>query len=426
MGDEVCNGCDDDLDGDVEESFVCAIGDTAVSCVTPCIVAGAPGAGTGECSPDCSGGSAESCRAIEVCNYCDDDGDGVIDNGTSGVTLVSEFGRARSGFVNVLGATRFSGGGVRLSDEPELPGIVWTRRPEILPPEFEVSFALQCGALGDNWSFGLVLLESGDIGLRETHDAGAALPFSPDRRGLALTFRPDPLSSADVMLRADPVGTAGPDGTFAEEHLRIPQAFCQSASTIYALHGRISGAALHLELYQDGVSVVRFWVPTRVPAGDVGADYLEPGRPVLVGFGASSGVSAGDTLRVMNFGSDNSLVRFERFGVCDLPTSGIRLVGRRDGDSVVGRLLVTRPGQTIFGTVACPGLRDVDANAACLELGYRRGTLECGLEGRAGVGPIWSRRSGAASADSFTNGSDFEDLSGDGAHDDDAFVRCFP
>ncbi|MCC6877717.1 MAG: putative metal-binding motif-containing protein [Sandaracinaceae bacterium] len=70
---EVCNGCDDDNDGAPDNGFACRQGQTQ-SCTTSC---GTVGVRT--CASDCSGFGA--CVATEVCNGCDDDADGTIDDG---------------------------------------------------------------------------------------------------------------------------------------------------------------------------------------------------------------------------------------------------------------------------------------------------------------------------------------------------------
>ncbi|MBZ0118592.1 MAG: hypothetical protein K8H88_16430, partial [Sandaracinaceae bacterium] len=70
---EVCNGCDDDGDGSPDNGFACRQGQTQ-SCTTSC---GTVGVRT--CASDCSGFGA--CVATEVCNGCDDDADGTIDDG---------------------------------------------------------------------------------------------------------------------------------------------------------------------------------------------------------------------------------------------------------------------------------------------------------------------------------------------------------
>ena len=68
---EVCNGCDDDGDGTTDEGFMCAAGATQ-ACTTAC-----GGAGMRTCSATCGGFG--TCTAIESCNGCDDDGDGTAD-----------------------------------------------------------------------------------------------------------------------------------------------------------------------------------------------------------------------------------------------------------------------------------------------------------------------------------------------------------
>ncbi|MFK7999326.1 MAG: putative metal-binding motif-containing protein [Polyangiales bacterium] len=64
---EVCNGCDDDLDGVSDEEFECAAG-TSAACPTSC---GSDGIHV--CTSLCE---YTPCVRSEVCNYCDDDGDG--------------------------------------------------------------------------------------------------------------------------------------------------------------------------------------------------------------------------------------------------------------------------------------------------------------------------------------------------------------
>jgi hypothetical protein len=81
-GTETCNGCDDDADGVRDDglgpsgSTVCYLGQTR-SCSRPCGAASV--SGTQRCLADCSGWS--DCTATEICNGCDDDGDGSVDNG---------------------------------------------------------------------------------------------------------------------------------------------------------------------------------------------------------------------------------------------------------------------------------------------------------------------------------------------------------
>ncbi len=70
---ESCNGSDDDCDGLTDEGFECVFGSTA-SCSGPC-----GGTGTRSCGSSCAWGP---CVVPEVgCNDCDDDADGLTDEG---------------------------------------------------------------------------------------------------------------------------------------------------------------------------------------------------------------------------------------------------------------------------------------------------------------------------------------------------------
>ena len=69
--DEVCNGCDDDGNGAADDVFECVFG-SAAPCTTACDTPGSE-----LCTADCS---LDVCRApTETCNYCDDDADGSFD-----------------------------------------------------------------------------------------------------------------------------------------------------------------------------------------------------------------------------------------------------------------------------------------------------------------------------------------------------------
>jgi hypothetical protein len=68
---ETCNGTDDDCDGETDESFACPAG-AEEGCTTAC-----GGAGSRACPADCFAWGA--CLGDEACNGCDDDGDGDTD-----------------------------------------------------------------------------------------------------------------------------------------------------------------------------------------------------------------------------------------------------------------------------------------------------------------------------------------------------------
>jgi cysteine-rich repeat protein len=70
---ELCNGRDDDCDGVTDEGFGCVLGSTE-SCALSC------GSGTRTCEAGCAWGTCRSGAEV-ACNGCDDDGDGVTDEG---------------------------------------------------------------------------------------------------------------------------------------------------------------------------------------------------------------------------------------------------------------------------------------------------------------------------------------------------------
>jgi hypothetical protein len=68
---EVCNGLDDDGDGNPDDGFVCVRGSTE-TCMTACSTMTMR-----TCGPMCT---FPACTTPEVCgNACDDDGDGLVD-----------------------------------------------------------------------------------------------------------------------------------------------------------------------------------------------------------------------------------------------------------------------------------------------------------------------------------------------------------
>ena len=79
VADEVCNGVDDDLDGQIDDGFACARGEI-LACTNSC-----GSEGTTTCTTACMPGT---CRAAEVCNFCDDDGvEGIAGERADATTL---------------------------------------------------------------------------------------------------------------------------------------------------------------------------------------------------------------------------------------------------------------------------------------------------------------------------------------------------
>ncbi len=96
-----CNACDDDLDGDTDEGFACER-DSTRACTVP--VCGTSGNQT--CGSTCVFGS---CVAAEMCNFCDDDGDGSIRGDEVGMTTTfnTDFDPVGSGVTLVQGFAEF-------------------------------------------------------------------------------------------------------------------------------------------------------------------------------------------------------------------------------------------------------------------------------------------------------------------------------
>ena len=83
---EICNGVDDNCDGNIDEGFDCRMGH-AVSCTTTC-----GSLGTGTCSLDCTiPGPSECAPPAEICNGADDDCDTLCDNGLACCSGLTEF-----------------------------------------------------------------------------------------------------------------------------------------------------------------------------------------------------------------------------------------------------------------------------------------------------------------------------------------------
>jgi hypothetical protein len=113
---ETCNGCDDDGDGQIDEPG----GGSTVQCrqgdVRSCTVPGCGTLGAQTCNSGCAW---DRCVATEVCNSCDDDGDGMVDDGfTLGGACTAGTGEcARTGTV----VCRSDGTGTVCSASPGAP-----------------------------------------------------------------------------------------------------------------------------------------------------------------------------------------------------------------------------------------------------------------------------------------------------------------
>jgi hypothetical protein len=115
---ETCNGCDDNGDGRIDEAgsgpgstVFCRAGEART-----CAVPGCGTIGTQTCDSSCGWGA---CSATEVCNTCDDDRDGVVDDGFTlgGMCSVGVGECVRTGSV----VCRSDGTGTTCSASPGVP-----------------------------------------------------------------------------------------------------------------------------------------------------------------------------------------------------------------------------------------------------------------------------------------------------------------
>jgi alpha-tubulin suppressor-like RCC1 family protein len=105
---ETCDGADNNCNGVADDGFACVRGRTGIACVTGCGTVG-----TYTCAADCTPGA---CTAPEVCNGCDDDGVGGVDNGVQ-ITCYADadddgwaaVGATTGGFCTVAGRTAEGG-----------------------------------------------------------------------------------------------------------------------------------------------------------------------------------------------------------------------------------------------------------------------------------------------------------------------------
>lgn len=88
---ETCNGFDDDGDGQIDEIFLCKLGDVGNACITACNTAGflmctSPACNWGECRPyseDCVNTIDDDCNGLTDCDDPACSADPVCDNGSS-------------------------------------------------------------------------------------------------------------------------------------------------------------------------------------------------------------------------------------------------------------------------------------------------------------------------------------------------------
>jgi hypothetical protein len=93
---ETCNAVDDDCDGEVDDGFECAAGAT-LACTTTCGTVG-----NGTCSAACEAPTGAACAPpAETCNGADDDCDGAVDEGVTGLGPQRTFGSGTLALTNL-------------------------------------------------------------------------------------------------------------------------------------------------------------------------------------------------------------------------------------------------------------------------------------------------------------------------------------
>ena len=204
---EECNDCDDDSDGVIDEGFDCRSGSTQ-PCTNSC-----GNAGTALCE-SCRVGA---CTALEACDYCDDDGDGTTDDETSLATLevvvdprvCDDFGTA--GDAECSGSPTSSS--IQITSAGDDRGAAWVNAPANLGyrawdfdarMSFETSFTPGAHPRG-----GVAYMISPDPTLRGNLVGSVSNSGLPDRNGVAVEHQFHPGGAALDRIRILNVSSTG-------------------------------------------------------------------------------------------------------------------------------------------------------------------------------------------------------------------------
>ncbi len=181
-GPEVCNGADDNGDGRADETFPCAQGQTVA-----CTNATCGTSGTGTCSPTCQ--LPTSCSAPEVCNFCDDNLDGMDDRGIA--TSTTTLGVMSCSVLQYGGYGRCTSGSAALNEGigGRASGAWWpsTARFGWGPITFQISY-LNSTTSGEIPADGMALVIARNAGSL-SGAPGEAIGVPPDRAGLVVQWR---------------------------------------------------------------------------------------------------------------------------------------------------------------------------------------------------------------------------------------------
>ncbi len=220
---ELCNDCDDDSDGAIDEDFDCRVGTTS-ACTNTC-----GNAGTALCGGACTAGA---CTAAESCDYCDDDADGTTDDETALATLEGVHDPRVCADFGVSGDATCSGSpvssSIALVEPGDDVGAAWIDDPQALgyrEYDFEFQMSLETSFTpGQHPRGGVAYMLSDEPTVRGNRFGTTANSGLPNRRGVAVEHQFHPGGSATDRVRVlnldgrggvdEVIGCAISSGTF--------------------------------------------------------------------------------------------------------------------------------------------------------------------------------------------------------------------
>jgi len=468
---ETCNAIDDNCNGSVDEGGgrEC-IQNQILPCTTAC---GTSGLHT--CDASCVWRETVCSAPTETCNYCDDTGDGSIDDETPVATRDTTNGSScddsppDTGLGTVYGeASCYSTSGFPPSNYTRLSnyawplaafpaaGAFWADRPVTLGYTGFVAEASITASDSGSYSpgYGWALVIANDTGAAVgTTSSSLGVPYA--RHGLAIEWRFNGnsadtlqvrrltgsgsgtllgLSAATITASSDPTKPRVlNDGVSnAKQNIRVTYTVANSYTG--------AGETLQVEVYDPGDGSYTRYVNSEaglggftVGSGFTSTDQLRIG---LVSSGSTSktaGVAHALVDAELNYFIASTYYPFSIAvdGQCIEPEGSLRVSG---GDGRTGRLEVFHAGA--WGTV-CDDLFDAnDATVACRQMGFTSGSVVAAASTKDAYGSvnIWLDNMGCAGSESrldqcaFGNGTCGGTTWGcqDCTHAQDVGVSCIP
>ncbi len=420
---EICDGMDNDCNGVADTD---GAGECVENQILPCATA-CGSSGTTSCDASCHFRSpGPACAAsAEVCNYCDDNLDGTTDDERA-IALSSEivqgmceqpgsvYGEVGTLYGSASCLTNVGGSAVETSevDIGEFAGAsgLWYDRPAtfgyggvlvdaVVKPRIDAGCVVPDG-------FAIVLAY--DTGSTLGADANLGVPLS--RHGIAIEWRTNGAGADKVTLRRltgaapgevisngpVPVGTRIDGGSSAAITTQIEWS---PANALTGEPERIEFRVFDTPtgtwttvLNTDGLFALGLFTGTGVsPNSSI--------RMGFMGLNSSPSVScvseiALDMSRSLVGHFFSSPTRMTASGQCAAAPGTLRLVG---GDGRSGRLEINHGGS--WGTVCSDRFGNVDARVACRQLGFRTGTLLPATSVKNGTDPIWMDEAGCTGSE---------------------------